>query len=394
MLVRRIQGSHRAHLFLALVFATGAFVAPAPPRVLAAPTAPSGYVLTALHQYQYQAPGYLWGLAYRSTQKDLLVAVGASFQSLDPATGTILKVVPTSNGDSAVYNLTVASDGSVAITTDGSIELFNAALTLTGSIPQPGTARVPRGIAFDSTGALYVANGSSIYKYSAPVTSSSIPTTYSSTFGFVEGIAIDEIDGLFVADSQNNVVRYSRGGYANVTSPVAVASIHLYSTYAYATSAQCGFTPSTTCTSGAVYRVDTGQLAATLFSSGFTLPTGIALDPDLDIYVADRRTSTLWKFMPTAPTVASVSRFTAVRHGGRLALNWRLRARGRVAGFNLYAGRHRLNGILIPQHRRLTYTYAVTRVWSGPYMLGIVLPGGREIFVQAAGRDGIRQGLR
>jgi hypothetical protein len=79
------------------------------------------------------------------------------------------------------------------------------------------------------------------------------------------------------------------------------------------------------------------------------------------------------------PTAARVTGFSVRRHGSVLDFHWRLASSAGVAGFNVYAGRHRLNRRLIPAHAGLTYHYRVRWAGSGPYLLRLVLNGAAQV---------------
>jgi len=82
-----------------------------------------------------------------------------------------------------------------------------------------------------------------------------------------------------------------------------------------------------------------------------------------------------------SPTWSRLRFFTTKRISVRLVLRWRTADQRGVAGFNLYAGGHRLNGVEIavrPSHSsRIT-----THPQAGPYVLSILLLTGRHVDVR------------
>jgi len=93
-----------------------------------------------------------------------------------------------------------------------------------------------------------------------------------------------------------------------------------------------------------------------------------------------------YNFNASAPTVARVTRFTARHAGPALIFRWRIPVSSGVAGFNLYAGRHRLNARIIPAHHGVAYRYQVH--WTGaaplgPFRLHVLYRDGHQTVVPA-----------
>ncbi len=86
----------------------------------------------------------------------------------------------------------------------------------------------------------------------------------------------------------------------------------------------------------------------------------------------------------STPTWARATRFTVRRHGSAVRFRWSLTHRAPVAGFAVYAGRHRLNHRTIPVHTATQYQYQAHWAGHGPFRLAVILASGREITV--AGR--------
>lgn len=85
----------------------------------------------------------------------------------------------------------------------------------------------------------------------------------------------------------------------------------------------------------------------------------------------------------SVPTLARVSAFVAFRTGQRMAFTWRLAHTSQVAGFDLYAGRHRVNSHLIHVHRAASYHYSVRWSGHGAFSLHLLLNSGAQLVVPA-----------
>jgi len=89
-----------------------------------------------------------------------------------------------------------------------------------------------------------------------------------------------------------------------------------------------------------------------------------------------------------APTVARVARFTASRlrglsNGSRAVFRWHLTSDQGIAGFNLYAAKHRLNPRFIAVHAQRSYRYTVEWSGCGPFTLQVVLRNGQHSSIHA-----------
>jgi len=82
-------------------------------------------------------------------------------------------------------------------------------------------------------------------------------------------------------------------------------------------------------------------------------------------------------------TSARVSAFVAHRLGNRVAFTWRLAHAPQVAGFDLYAGQHRVNSHLIPVHPAAVYHYSTRWSGHGAYSLHVLLTSGAHLVVPA-----------
>ncbi len=76
------------------------------------------------------------------------------------------------------------------------------------------------------------------------------------------------------------------------------------------------------------------------------------------------------------PTAAHVSRTSVTKHGSSLTFRWSLPNHSGIAGFNVDARSHRLNGRLIPVHAAHAYHFTVRYHGAGPYVLQVVLRDG------------------
>lgn len=81
------------------------------------------------------------------------------------------------------------------------------------------------------------------------------------------------------------------------------------------------------------------------------------------------------------PTAAFVIRFIARQHKAMVTFHWRVMRSIPVAGFDLYAGLHRLNAHVIPIHRGATYAYRTAWHGHGPYTLHLTLRNGQQVNV-------------
>lgn len=83
------------------------------------------------------------------------------------------------------------------------------------------------------------------------------------------------------------------------------------------------------------------------------------------------------------PTAARVARFTVHRSAGTIIFHWRIAVSTDVVGFELYAGRHRLNHKPIAPHRGRAYHFRATWTGDGPFALDVELVDGRHLRVLA-----------
>ena len=204
---------------------------------------------------------------------------------------------PTGTAVDSAGNVYVADSGNNVIrkvTPAGVVTTFAGTAGLTGSADGTGTAArfsLPRGIAIDSAGTLYIADtgNDTIRK----ITSAGVVTTVAGAagqygaadgqgtaarFNFPNGVSVDGAGNIYVADAINNAIR-------KVTPNGSVTTL------AGLAGAPAG-------------RVDgAGNVAR------FAKPTGVAVDPAGNVYVADDDNQQIRKISPTGvvTTVAGVS---------------------------------------------------------------------------------------
>lgn len=81
------------------------------------------------------------------------------------------------------------------------------------------------------------------------------------------------------------------------------------------------------------------------------------------------------------PTNSPVARLTAQRQGVHLLFRWRMVTTAGIAGFNVFAGTHRLNARQIRVHRAATYQYRALWFGHGPFALQILFVDGHRTTV-------------
>lgn len=97
---------------------------------------------------------------------------------------------------------------------------------------------------------------------------------------------------------------------------------------------------------------------------------------------------TVTKNDQTAPTVARVARLTMHRWGAQLSFHWRMAETAGIVGFNLFAGKHRLNPQPIRPHHAASYRYRALWSGHGPYALQVLLANGRHSTVPVSPGEG------
>jgi sugar lactone lactonase YvrE len=164
----------------------------------------------------------------------------------------------------------------------------------------------PVGVAVDAVSNLYVVgSGNQVSKY-GPSGNSLNPSFSSVALSNPQGVAVDGSGNVYVSDTgHNQIVQLTSGGVAtgfggsgilNLTSPVVIGSITISSPVTLAGIAVNGgivyVATQGTGVNGSTYSSVLGFDAATgntttLDITGFVNPTGIAFDPNGNLYVAD-----------------------------------------------------------------------------------------------------------
>ncbi len=95
-----------------------------------------------------------------------------------------------------------------------------------------------------------------------------------------------------------------------------------------------------------------------------------------------------FELVSAAPTVARVGDFTVSRlrglsNGSRVLFRWHTTSIQGIAGFNLYAAKHRLNPRFIAAHAERSYRYTVKWSGRGPFTLQVVRRNGQHSSIHA-----------
>jgi sugar lactone lactonase YvrE len=189
----------------------------------------------------------------------------------------------------------------------------------TGTKTTVGTGyTMPTGVAVDNTGAMYVADavGNTVYKFAAGSTASSSATaSFGTGLSSPTGVAIDQSGNLYIADAGNNRVVYfvnnagtfgaqktlSTGSYT-LSSPGGLAVDGFGNLY-IADTGNSRVLMLTSPSAGAVGTVSS-------VGSGFTSPYGIAVDKLNNVYVADKGANAVFEvpggYALTSSTTANV----------------------------------------------------------------------------------------
>jgi hypothetical protein len=143
-----------------------------------------------------------------------------------------------------------------------------------------------RTLGFNSAGNLFVPDGTSVYEY----TSGGVQSTFVSGVGFPQGIAFDSSGNLYLGSS---------GGYIYEFTPAGVQS-----TFADVGNSQNGLAfnsagdlfdadPGT----GSVYEFTPGGVKTT-FASGLDAPVGLAFNNAGDLFVSDEGSGDIYEYTP------------------------------------------------------------------------------------------------
>jgi hypothetical protein len=81
------------------------------------------------------------------------------------------------------------------------------------------------------------------------------------------------------------------------------------------------------------------------------------------------------------PTAAYVSRFTVSQRGSTVIFSWRTATHNGIAGFDVFAGHHRLNPTMIRPHTARSYRYATHYRGPGQFALHVLLVNGHSVII-------------
>lgn len=187
--------------------------------------------------------------------------------------------------------------GDIFETNEGNILIFRTP----GATPVTFTAGLsnPKGIVFDGTGRVFVANAgnNSIVLFS--ITGGSA-TTYASGLSSPVGLAFDTAGNLYVAEAASgNVIKFTQAG--------------LKSTFATGLGGPSGLAFDN---SGNLFVADfsggkihkfTPDGTQSTFATGLNLPAGLAVDATGNLFVSDSGSGTIFKFAPDGTKSTFVS---------------------------------------------------------------------------------------
>jgi alpha-tubulin suppressor-like RCC1 family protein/sugar lactone lactonase YvrE len=163
------------------------------------------------------------------------------------------------------------------------------------NVPSPTTSitaifsapNVPRGVAIDNNGAVYVANGNNVHKIVGATV-----TTIGSGFNIPFGVAVDSNGAVYVADYNNNAVKKIVGStvttlVSGINNPTGVAVGNDGAVYV------------AEIMTGTVKKI-VGNVVTTI--GNFVQPMGVAVDAAGAVYVADKFTNSIKKIVGTTIT--------------------------------------------------------------------------------------------
>ena len=262
------------------------------------------------------------------------------------ASGQVLSVAPAASGSASYtypnvpYNTSIAltiaaqpgwetctadaGDFSGVLTGDVSGEN----LTCTADTPAPSlvtttgtTLSGPDGVAVDTSGNVYVADttANEILKISPTGTVTVLGATASPAFNTPDGVAVDAQGNVFVADTGNNLVREisaatgtvtTLGSTATFSSPEGVAvdssgNVYVANTFGNDIReivAVSGTVSSSSTVVTLAGGVATGCLDGAGTGAEFDAPTGIAIGPSGNLYVADSNNNVVRKITSVGPS--------------------------------------------------------------------------------------------
>jgi uncharacterized protein (TIGR03437 family) len=235
------------------------------------------------------------GILYRPATNDLLVCEqnANNVSRIDLVTGLVSPFGPVA----APEHIAADSMGNVYITTDndgGPVTVLASTGTAVATFPVPGH---PDGIALDANDNLFLANNGTkvIAEYAAG--SFTNPTTFAGGFQSLQGITFDTSGRLFAEDYIAGIVYYvtSSGNTVWATGLGSFNESMLDIAYDQfpASLLVSGYTE-------VVSQIPSMGIVNT-FATGFSVPAGIAIDTNQNIYVAEAATGKVWKFTAVSP---------------------------------------------------------------------------------------------
>lgn len=175
-----------------------------------------------------------------------------------------------------------------------------------GSMSSIGTGLAAGGVAVDTAGKIYVADGNSkaVLVYASPSSATGTPVITGLTAP--TGVAVDGAGNLYVSDSAaNTLIELPAGGTAFTAVKTSLNSPH-----GVAIDAAGNVLIADTGNNRVASLTPSGVQAATLNITGLSAPQAVAVDAAGNIYVADTGNSRIVKFVPSTQTqsvVASVA---------------------------------------------------------------------------------------
>lgn len=197
--------------------------------------------------------------------------------------------------------LTIAGQ-TLAVTQAGSTYVAAGAVK---AVVSAGLAQ-PRGVAVDGMDNIYIADtdNNAIKKWT--VTNNTVTTLVSSNLNEPRGAAVDRIGNVYIADSGNDVIKEWTAANSNVTTLI---SSGFGSADAVAVDG-----------SGNVYIADAGDAidewtaadsnVTTLVSSGLWTPEGVAVDAAGNVYIADNNNNAIKEWTAATTNVTTVFSLT------------------------------------------------------------------------------------
>jgi sugar lactone lactonase YvrE len=229
--------------------------------------------------------------------------------------GTVYLADVESSTTGQVVRITPPANGAVTGSARGAASLAATAVALTPSI----AVKRPTAVALDSTGALYIADGTDgvVIKMAAPETSSAATLITYSGAENPTALATDSSNNLYIADNENQgaIFKYSVVGGAptatelnlsgNVVKPVGLAVDSSGNVY-FADARNNEVYLYTASTNSAAVYLTTASAGNFEFSSTTKYPIGMGFDPAGSLYILDNQTGNLTQVISPSTSNANV----------------------------------------------------------------------------------------